>query len=208
MYKKCKGKDRCMKNLDSSKRYLQLTLSARTSMRPEWLSFWYDFISSSMTANPSSSVNEIIFSVGVLVQPFWLEGITILNRHFYLLSLSRVFGTITESDLWKKNPKSSLVTSQLGLRQWKLYVQIQCQLGYQRVRKWTVQNCFKMTFCETGRPKNQKLDVPECSNWTVIRGQNGPFQEMKMNDVKEWKWTVQKSKSWWSQELKWTVLRN
>ena len=40
------------------------------------------------------------------------------------------FGTITESDLWKKNPKSSLVTSQLGLRQWKLYVQIQCQLGY------------------------------------------------------------------------------
>ena len=27
------------------------------------------------------------------------------------------FGTITESDLWKKNPKSSLVTSQLGLRQ-------------------------------------------------------------------------------------------
>ena len=27
------------------------------------------------------------------------------------------FGTITESDLWKKNPRSSLVTSQLGLRQ-------------------------------------------------------------------------------------------
>ena len=27
------------------------------------------------------------------------------------------FGTSNESDLWKKNPKSSLVTSQLGLRQ-------------------------------------------------------------------------------------------
>ena len=40
------------------------------------------------------------------------------------------FGTITESDLWKKNPESSLVTSQLGLRKLKLYVQIQCQLSY------------------------------------------------------------------------------
>ena len=32
--------------------------------------------------------------------------------------------------LEKKNPESSLVTSQLGLRKWKLYVLIQCQLGY------------------------------------------------------------------------------
>ena len=30
----------------------------------------------------------------------------------------------------EKNPKSSLVTSQLGLEKWKLYVLIECQLGY------------------------------------------------------------------------------
>ena len=42
----------------------------------------------------------------------------------------RFFGTITERVFSKKNPDSSLVTSQLGLRKWKLYVQIQCQLGY------------------------------------------------------------------------------
>ena len=52
------------------------------------------------------------------------------NNHATLNPYPVFFGTITESDLWKKNPKSSLVTSQLGLRQWKLYVQIQCQLGY------------------------------------------------------------------------------
>ena len=30
----------------------------------------------------------------------------------------------------RKNPKSSLVRSQMGLRKWKLYVRIECQLGY------------------------------------------------------------------------------
>ena len=36
----------------------------------------------------------------------------------------------------KKNPESSLVTLQLGLRKWKLYVQIQCQLGFLMILIW------------------------------------------------------------------------
>ena len=41
-----------------------------------------------------------------------------------------IFETITERVFWKKKPELSLVTSQLELEKWKLYVQIECQLGY------------------------------------------------------------------------------
>ena len=40
-----------------------------------------------------------------------------------------IFETVTECDL-KKNPKSLFVTSQLGLRNEKLYVQIDCRMWY------------------------------------------------------------------------------
>ena len=42
----------------------------------------------------------------------------------------RFFRTITERDFWKK--KSKMVTSQWT--KWKLYVQIECQLGYTMVQ--------------------------------------------------------------------------
>ena len=47
-----------------------------------------------------------------------------------------IFGTITERVFWKKNPESTLVTSQLGLRKWKLYVQIECQLSFIMMLIW------------------------------------------------------------------------
>ena len=53
---------------------------------------------------------------------------TLRNAHFN--PYPWIFGTITERVFWKKNSESALVTSQLGLRKWKLHVQIQCQLGY------------------------------------------------------------------------------
>ena len=46
------------------------------------------------------------------------------------LTLIREFLGPSPSAFYRKNPESSLVTSQLGLRTSKLYVQIGCQLGY------------------------------------------------------------------------------
>ena len=44
------------------------------------------------------------------------------------------FGIVAGRVFWKKSPESSLATSQLGLRKYKLYVQIECQLSYTMVK--------------------------------------------------------------------------
>ena len=47
---------------------------------------------------------------------FWFDPVKFLSMKRPFNPYPRFFGTITERVLWKKNPDSSLVTSQLGLR--------------------------------------------------------------------------------------------
>ena len=77
---------------------------------------------------PIFSSDEIKNSLSSLLNLLCNENFLKIFCHFYFVEFfcdtqpdlnpyPVFFGTITESDLWKKNPKSSLVTSQLGLRQ-------------------------------------------------------------------------------------------
>ena len=52
------------------------------------------------------------------------------EENFCKITRNREFLGPSPSAFSGKNPESSLVPSQLGLRKWKLYVQIECQLGY------------------------------------------------------------------------------
>ena len=58
----------------------------------------------------------------------WSQIRSLLSKSIFTL-IPDLFGTVTERNFWK-NSKTLLVASQLGLGKFKLYVQIECQLGY------------------------------------------------------------------------------
>ena len=77
-----------------------------------------------------------------------------------------IFETVTECDL-KKNPKSLFVTSQLGLRNEKLYVQIDCRMCY--IMKLLSNGiCQFFGKCHSEKNIRQFLGQAGKTNWAMI----------------------------------------
>ena len=148
--------------MDGSKIYIKLTVRTIESSSVQWVrskvddpkwSQWAKVDGPSKSERPWAKVDGHLYKNG----PSKMNDLHHISYMIWLIlnvvrsSLRNdfnpypwIFGTVTECVFWKKNPESSLVTSQLRLRKWKWYVQIvSVRPSYDANFKWHMPICVE-----------------------------------------------------------------